>query len=74
MVINQQTILKSSGSYLENDTTQSYQWLGSSKKMGFLLRSYTNINNVDYALLYKREPEGHRFGFEVDGEIDAFNL
>ena len=74
MVVNQQTILKSSGSYLESDATQSYQWLGSSKRLGLLVRGYTNVNDVDYALLYKREPEGHRIGFEIDGEIGAFNL
>jgi len=42
--------------------------------LGLLLRGYTNIKNVDYALLYKREPEGHRLGFEIDGEVGALNL
>ena len=74
MVINQQTILKSSGSYLENNTVQSYQWQDSNENLGLFLRGYTNINDVDYALLYKREPEGHLLGLEIDGEIGTVNL
>ena len=74
MVFNQQTVLKSSGSYLESDAVQSYQWLGTNKTLGLLLRGYTNINDVDYALLYKRESEGHRLGFEIDGDIGTLNL
>ncbi len=74
MIVNQQTILQSSGSYLESDVVQSYQWQGSNEKLGLLLRGYTNVNDVDYALLYKREPEGHRLGLEIDGEIGPLNL
>ena len=48
-------ILTSSGSYLENSAIQSYQWLGSKNKIGLLLRGYTNYQDIDYALLYKRE-------------------
>ncbi len=73
-VLNEQNILTSSGSYLENSAAQSYQWLGTNKKTGFLLRGYTTQQNVDYALLYKREPEGHRFGLEIDGEIGSANF
>ena len=73
-VVNQQTILKSLGTYFESDAVQSYQWQGSKKNLGLLLRGYTNLNDVDYALLYKREPEGHRFGFEIDGERGSLNL
>ena len=73
-IINQQNTLISSGSYLENSAAQSYQWLGTNKKTGFLLRGYTTHRNVDYALLYKREPEGHRLGLEVDGEIGSTNF
>ena len=73
-IINQQNTLISSGSYLENSAAQSYQWLGTNKKTGFLLRGYTTHRNVDYALLYKREPEGHRLGLEIDGEIGSTNF
>ncbi len=73
-IINQQNTLISSGSYLENSAAQSYQWLGTKEKTGFLLRGYTSHQNVDYALLYKREQEGHRLGLEVDGEIGSTNF
>jgi len=73
-VFNEQNILTSSGSYLENSAAQSYQWLGSKEETGFLLRGYTNYQNKDYALLYKREPEGHRLGLEVDGELGSINI
>jgi len=73
-IINQQNTLISSGSYLENSVVQSYQRLGSKNEIGFLLRGYTTHQDVDYALLYKREPEGHRLGLEIDGEIGRVNL
>jgi len=73
-VINEQNVLSSSGSYLENNAAQSYQWLGANKKIGLLLKGYTNYQDVDYALLYKREPEGHRLGLEIDGEMGTINL
>ena len=74
LVINQQKMLTQSGSYLENNATQSYQRLGSKEAMGLLLRGYTTVKDTDYALLYKREPEGHRVGIEVDGEINSVNF
>jgi hypothetical protein len=74
VVFNEQNILTSSGSYLENTTVQSYQWLGLKEETGFLLRGYTNYQDIDYALLYKREPEGHRLGLEIDGELGSFNI
>jgi len=74
LVINQQKILTQSGSYLENSTTQSYQRLGSKEEIGLLLRGYATVRDTDYALLYKREPEGHRVGIEVDGEIGSVNF
>ena len=74
VVINEQNILTSSGSYLENTAVQSYQWLGSKKETGFLFRGYTNYQDKDYALLYKREPEGHRLGLEIDGELGSINI
>ena len=74
MVINKRKILTQSGSYLENSAVQSYQWLGLEEEVGLLLRGYTTIKDTDYALLYKREPEGHRIGIEVDGEIGSVNF
>jgi len=74
LVINQQKILTQSGSYLQNNATQSYQRLGSKEAMGLLLRGYTTVKDTDYALLYKREPEGHRVGIELDGEIGSVNF
>jgi len=74
LVINQQKILTQAGSYLENSITQSYQRLGSKEEIGLLLRGYTTVRDTDYALLYKREPEGHRVGIEVDGEIGSVNF
>ena len=74
MVINKQKILTQSGDYLENSAVQSYQWLGLEEEVGLLLRGYTTIKDTDYALLYKREPEGHRIGIEVDGEIGSVNF
>ena len=74
LVINQQKILTQSGSYLENSATQSYQRLGSKEEIGLLLRGYATVRDTDYALLYKREPEGHRVGIEVDGEIGSVNF
>ncbi len=59
---------------MENSNVQSYQWLGLEEEVGLLLRGYTTINDTDYALLYKREPEGHRIGIEVDGEIGSVNF
>ena len=44
------------------------------RDVGFLLRGYTTINETDYALLYKTEPEGHRIGIEIDDEIGSFNI
>jgi len=73
-VLNEQNILISSGSYLENNAVQSYQWLGSKKETGYLLRGYTNYQDIDYAFLYKREPEGHRLGLEIDGELGSINM
>jgi len=73
-VLNEQNILTSSGSYLENSAVQSYQWLGSKEEIGFFLRGYTNYQDIDYALLYKRESEGHRLGLEVDGELGSINI
>ena len=74
MVINKRKILTQSGSYLENSAVQSYQWLGLEEEVGLLLRGYTTIKDTDYALLYKKEPEGHRIGIEVDGEIGSVNF
>jgi len=74
MIINKRKILTQSGDYLENNAVQSYQWLGLEEEVGLLLRGYTTINDTDYALLYKREPEGHRIGIEVDGEIGSINF
>jgi len=74
IVINKRKILTQSGNYLENSVVQSYQWLGLEKEVGLLLRGYTTIKDTDYALLYKREPEGHRIGIEVDGEIGSVNF
>ena len=74
VVLNEQNILTSSGSYLENNAVQSYQWLGSKEETGYLLRGYTNYQDIDYALLYKREHEGHRLGLEVDGELGSINI
>ena len=74
MVINKRKILTQSGNYLENNAVQSYQWLGLEEEVGLLLRGYTTIKDIDYALLYKREPEGHRIGIEVDGEIGSVNF
>ena len=74
MVINKRKILTQSGSYLENSAIQSYQWLGLEEEVGLLLRGYTTIKDTDYALLYKRESEGHRIGIEVDGEIGSVNF
>ena len=74
VVINEQNILTSSGSYLENIAVQSYQWLGSKKETGFLFMGYTNYQDKDYALLYKREPEGHRLGLEIDGDLGSINM
>ena len=74
MVINKRKILTQSGDYLENSAVQSYQWLGLEEEVGLLLRGYTTIKDTDYALLYKREPEGHRIGIEVDGEIGSVNF
>ena len=74
LVINQQKILTQSGSYLENNSVQSYQRLGSKEEIGLLLRGYTTVKDTDYALLYKREPEGHRVGIEIDGEIGSVNF
>jgi len=74
VVINKRKILTQSGDYLENSALQSYQWLGLEEEVGLLLRGYTTIKDTDYALLYKREPEGHRIGIEVDGEIGSVNF
>ena len=74
MVINKRKILTQSGSYLENSAVQSYQWLGLEEEVGLLLRGYTTIKDTDYALLYKREPEGHRIGIEIDGEMGSVNF
>ena len=74
MVINKRKILTQSGNYLENSAVQSYQWLGLEEEVGLLLRGYTTIKDTDYALLYKREPEGHRIGIEVDGEMGSINF
>ena len=74
IVINKMEMLNQSGNYLENTAAQSYQWLGQAREMGLLLRGYTTIKDTDYALLYKSEPEGHRIGFEVDGEISSVNI
>jgi len=74
VIINQQNIFTSLGSYLENSAVQSYQWFGTKDEIGFLLRGYTNHQDVDYSLLYKRESEGHRLGLAVDGEIGSINL
>ncbi len=70
-VFNKQNILSSSGSYLENSVVQSYQWLGSEEKIGYLLKGYTNYQDIDYAILYKREPEGHRLGLGCKDYIDV---
>ena len=45
LVINQQKILTQSGSYLENNATQSYQRLVSKEAMGLLLRGYTTVKD-----------------------------
>ena len=74
MVINKRKILTQSGSYLESSAVQSYQWLGLEEEVGLLLRGYTTIKDTDYALLYKREPEGHRIGIEIDGEMGSVNF
>ena len=74
MVINKRKILTQSGNYLENNAVQSYQWLGLEEEVGLLLRGYTTIKDTDYALLYKREPEGHRIGIEIDGERGSVNF
>ncbi len=74
VVFNEQNILTSSGSYLENTTVQSYQWLGLKEETGFSLRGYINYQDIDYALLYKREPEGHLLGLEIDGELGSINI
>ena len=74
MVINKQKTLTQSGNYLENNAVQSYQRLGLKEEIGLLLRGYTTVNDTDYALLYKKEPEGHRIGIEVDGEIGSVNF
>ena len=74
MVINKRKILTQSGNYLENNAVQSYQWLGLEEEAGLLLRGYTTIKDTDYALLYKREPEGHRIGIEIDGEMGSVNF
>jgi hypothetical protein len=74
IVINKRQVLNQSGSYLENNAVQSYQWLGLEEEVGLLLRGYTTVKDTDYALLYKREPEGHRIGMEVDGEIGSVNF
>ena len=74
MVINKRKILTQSGSYLENSAVQSYQWLGLEEEVGLLLKGYTTVKGTDYSLLYKREPEGHRIGIEVDGEIGSVNF
>ena len=42
-VLNEQNILTSSGSYLENNAVQSYQWLGSKEETGYLFRGYNNF-------------------------------
>ena len=74
IVINKMEMLNQSGSYLENTATQSYQWLGQEREIGILLRGYTTVRDTDYAFLYKSEPEGHRIGFEIDGEISSINI
>ena len=74
IVINKRQVLNQSGSYLENNAVQSYQWLGLEEEVGLLLRGYTTVKDTDYALLYKREPEGYRIGMEVDGEIGSVNF
>jgi len=74
MVINKQKILTQSGDYLDNNAVQSYQWLWLEEEVGLLLRGYTTVKDTDYALLYKREPEGHRIGIEIDGEIGSVNF
>ncbi len=74
VIVNKMKKYNNTGSYLENTLAQSYQRIGLEREIGFLLRSYTTINDTDYALLYKSEPEGQRVGFEVDGEIGSFNI
>ena len=74
MVINKQKTLSQSGGYLENNAVQSYQLLGLKEEIGLLLKGYTTIKDTDYALLYKRDPEGHRVGIEIDGEIGSVNI
>ena len=74
VVINKQKTLTQSGSYLENSAVKSYQWLGTEEEVGLLLRGYMTVKDTDYALLYKREPEGQRIGIEVDGEIGSINF
>lgn len=74
MVINKQKTLTQSGSYLENNAVQSYQRLGLEEEIGLMLRGYTTVKDTDYALLYKRQPEGHRIGIEVDSEIGSVNF
>ena len=74
IVINKMEMLNQSGNYLENTAAQSYEWLGQAREMALLLRGYTTIKDTDYAVLYKSEPEGHRIGFEVDGEISSVNI
>jgi len=74
IVVNKMKKYNNSGNYLENTLSQSYQRIGLERDVGFLLRGYTTINETDYALLYKTEPEGHRIGIEIDDEIGSFNI
>ena len=74
IVVNKMKKYNNSGNYLENTLSQSYQRTGLERDVGFLLRGYTTINETDYALLYKTEPEGHRIGIEIDDEIGSFNI
>ncbi len=74
LVVNKIKKFSESGNYLENTLAQSYQRVGLEREVGFLLRGYKTINDTDYSLLYKTEPEGHIIGFEVDGEIGSFNI
>jgi len=74
MVINKRKILTQSGNYLENSAVHSYQWLGLEEEVGLLLKGYTTVKGTDYSLLNKSEPEGHRIGFEIDGEISSINV
>ena len=74
IIVNKMNQINDSGNYLESSLAQSYQRIGLERKVGFLLRGYRTINDTDYALLYKSEPEGHLVGFEVDGEIGSVNI